>query len=340
MEGMGTPAATAPGRVSGATSRVVALRLAVAAVLAFALTLAVYVVMIRTTLGQRVDDAGLTGSFLQRSSARQNDITALQEITRDSLFVVLVVLAGIGVLRRRPRLGVMVAVTAGASVLVVDALKWKVLTRPHLIGGFLNSNTFPSGHTATAVACALALIVVCPPRWRGAASLVAGTYAWLTAARVQTAGWHRLSDALGGALVAFAVVALGAALLAATRPVGRPTTRRHPWALAVLGVIWVVAVVAGAVDLARVLHDLARDGVTVTPATDVAAYHISLDLTVAVVVTLLAGLLALLSGVDLDEPGRSRLPWRRQVPDAPVADEPYGTLAPCPSLGSTTSASP
>jgi membrane-associated phospholipid phosphatase len=197
-------------------------RLAVASLLAVLCAVACYLIMVRTPLGQRVDNAAFLGARAQSgSSAQVHDTDQLRRITADSLAFVLVVLVAVGALRRRPLLGLGGAFAAGVAVVGTHALKNEILTRPDLIaaGRQLAGNTYPSGHTATAVVCGMALVLVSPPRWRGWAALPAGAYGWITAAQVQTAGWHRPSDAIGAAFIAFASVTSVAAVLAAHRPV-------------------------------------------------------------------------------------------------------------------------
>lgn len=264
----------------------------------------VYVLFVRTGLGQRFDNAALAGSYQQLPSARAADISWLQRITADSFALVLVILAAIGVARRRPRLGIAAAFSAGIAVVGTDLLKYDVLARPYLVRSdyLLRPNTFPSGHSATAIACAFALVVVCPPRWRGVAAVVAGSYGWLTAAQVQTAGWHRPSDAIGAAFVAFTAVTLVAAAVALWRPTAPYRRSRHVVAFAVLGLVWLVAAAITALDMARVLHFLVThaDALSYTSAIQDDAYQISVNLTVVVVVTLLIALLALIGRQDLD----------------------------------------
>ncbi|HEX3908845.1 MAG TPA: phosphatase PAP2 family protein [Mycobacteriales bacterium] len=281
-------------------------RLLAAAALATLVAAATYLLFVRTSLGQRFDNAALAGSHLQTASTRTTDISQLQRITADSFAVVLVVLAVIGILRRRPRLGIGAAIAAAVAVIGVDILKKYVLTRPELAHNtvLITGNTFPSGHTATAIACALALVMVTAPRWRGAAAVIGGSYAWITAAQVQTAGWHRPSDAIGAALLGFAAVATVAALLSRWRPNGYVEGARHRVALTLLGVIWLVAAATAGFEAVRVLHYLTvhDPSFTLTTAVEGDAYHFSVGVTIVVVVSLLMTLLVLLRGYDLDEP--------------------------------------
>jgi membrane-associated phospholipid phosphatase len=279
-------------------------RLLAAAALATVLAAAVYLVFVRTSLGQRFDNAARLGSELGHASTRSNDVSQLQRISADSFAVVLAGIALFGIMRRRPRLGVAAAVAAGIAVVGTDILKSYLLGRPDLIGGALAANTFPSGHTATAIACALALVMVTPPRWRGLSAVVAGSYAWITAAQVQTAGWHRPSDAIGAALLAFAAVATIAALLSYWRPSRYAEQSRHLVSMAVLGVIWLAGAAIAVLEAVRVLRYLAGHDarLTLTRAVERDAYHFSIGITVLVVVSMLMLLLSLLRGHDLDEP--------------------------------------
>jgi PAP2 superfamily len=281
-------------------------RLLIAAAVSASLAIIVYILGVHTSLGQRFDNAALLGSHEQHASTRTNDTALLQRITADSFAVVLLLLVALGLARRRPRLGIGVAIAAGGAVVVTDLLRKIVLDRPLLVHSdlFYRANTFPSGHTAAAIASALALVVVSPPAWRGLAAVVAGSYAGFTAAAVQTVGWHRPSDAIGAAFLSFAAVTVVAAALARWRPSGAGGGSGHKPAFALLGLVWLVAGALGSLNAARVLRFLANhsDTLSPTPAILNDAYQFSVDLTIVVVATLLAALLALLGRYDLDEP--------------------------------------
>jgi membrane-associated phospholipid phosphatase len=301
-------AATLPDSVSvraGSGARI-GRRLVVAAAIAIVLVAVDYVLLVHTVLGQRFDNAALRGSHQQQLSTRLGDISNLRRITADSFAVVLVAIVGFGWVRRRPRLGIAVAVAAAVAVIVTDLLRKYLLNRPLLVhsdSGY-PINTFPSGHTATAIACALALVVVSPPAWRGISAVLAGSYAWVTAAAVQTAGWHRPSDAIGAALLSFAAIAVVSAVVAARRPVGTGRRFGHVPAYVILAVVWIATAGVAAVNAARVLRFLNGHADTFTPTPTVLndAYQFSINLTIVVVVTLIAAMLLLLGPYDLDEP--------------------------------------
>lgn len=286
--------------------RRLARRLVIAAAFSTLVGIAVYLLMVRTALGHRFDNAALIGAEQQVGSARVTDETLLRRISADSFAVVLALIVAFGVVRRRPRLGLAVAAAAALSVIGTDLLRKTILDRPILVrsDAVFPMNTFPSGHTATAISCALALVIVSPPAWRGISAVVAGSYAWFTAAAVQTAGWHRASDAIGAAFLSFAVVAMLTAWVAARRPVGAGPRFAHLPAFAFLGLVWIGAAGYSALNAARVLRFLSAhpDSFDPTPGIYTDAYHFSIGLTVVIVVSLLGAMLMLLGRADLDEP--------------------------------------
>jgi membrane-associated phospholipid phosphatase len=172
---------------------------ALAIACALALVVA-YLVFVRTHAGQRIDEAALNGrlgSMHARAAADQ----LLTTISVGSLVLVLALLAGQALLRRRMALAVVaVAVVVGALALT-EVLKHLVLPRPHLVPTGIDENSFPSGHTTTAFAVGIAAALAAPPRWRRA--VAAGALLYGTAIGVATiaAGWHRPSDVAGALLV-------------------------------------------------------------------------------------------------------------------------------------------
>jgi membrane-associated phospholipid phosphatase len=306
----GGPSTPDPGRDAGPA---LARRLAVASVLAVICAALCYLVMVRTSLGQRFDDAAFDGAREQVPGLAATAGSQLRRITADSFALVLVALVAIGILRRRVLLGLGAAFAAGIAVVGTDVLKNQVLTRPVLTVAGSTVNTFPSGHTTTAVACAMALMLVTPARWRGVAAVVAGAYAWVTAAQVQTAGWHRPSDAIGAAFLAFASVTGVGAVLAWTRPMGPPAQGHHRIAQGLLGVVGVANAVViswGLIEVLRYLQEHAR-GLPVPAGMRRDAYITGLSVTVEVVVILLMVLLGLLGRANLDGGERPPPFWAR-----------------------------
>jgi hypothetical protein len=123
---------------------------------------------------------------------------------------------------------------------------------------------------------------------------------------VQTAGWHRPSDAIGAAFLAFAAVTAVGAILARSRPIGPPDPGRHRMAQGVLGLVGAAnagVIVWGLIGVLRYLqaHSL---GLRVPVDIRHDAYLTGLSVTVEVVVILLMVLLGLLGRVNIDGPER------------------------------------
>lgn len=172
-----------------------ALTLACAAALAV-----LYLVFVRTHAGQRVDEAVLAGRLASpRARAAADDL--LTTISAGSVALVLALLAGQALVRRRYALAVVAFAVILGSVATTEVLKHTLLTRPDLVASPLPQNSFPSGHTTTAFAVGIAAALAAPARWRRLAA--AGAFVYGTAIGVATiaAGWHRPSDVAGALLV-------------------------------------------------------------------------------------------------------------------------------------------
>ena len=296
---------------SGEAGRRLALRLMAAAAVCVALAATTYLVLVRTRLGQRLDNAALIGSQQQSLSSRVHDYYFLERIRAGTFLIVLIAIALYGVWRRRPRAGIAMAVAACLAVVGTDLAKNHILSRPFLVPSDVIRpvNSFPSGHTATAIGCALALVVLSPPILRGPVAILVGSYSWVVAADVQTAGWHRPSDAIGASLLAFATIAVFAAAVAWRRPMGVGRRTGHWAAYPILAVVGIVSAVLTAVNASRGLGILVKTRDSPVPPTAKVlndAYLFSINLTVSVVVCLLIGLLLLLGRYDLDAPKPGR----------------------------------
>jgi membrane-associated phospholipid phosphatase len=258
-----------------------------------------YVLMRRTTLGQRFDSTAYLGSLPINPAVLGGK--ALNSITAESVAAVLVILVVIGFVRRRPLLGVAAAFAAGLTVLVADLLKDDVFSRPFFTRDVpLVANTFPSGHTAAAVSCVMALVLVSPARWRGPVAVLPGAYGWITAIQAQTTSSHHPSDVIGAAFLAFAAMAGMAGLLAWFRPVGWARARHYALCQVVLGIVAVLAVATTVWGLVKVAGRLPARPVSNhhTAAVNHDAFITGVALSVVVVVGLLMALLALLGGTE------------------------------------------
>ncbi len=185
----------------------------------------VYLVAVRTHVGQHLDDDALLGRSLNYK-VQEATQRLLNSIDVTSLVVVGGSIVVLAVTRAQLRLGVAAAVLIAGATGTSELLK-HVLTRPALTGpDRLAGASFPSGHTAVAASLALGVVLVVPPRWRGATALAGTAYAVAVGAATVTAGWHRPSDAVGGLLVAVAWAAAICAVLVEA-PTGTRADRRR-----------------------------------------------------------------------------------------------------------------
>jgi membrane-associated phospholipid phosphatase len=135
--------------------------------------------------------------------------------------VMTALLAGVALLRGRPRLAVSVVVLLGLTGISSQVLK-ELLAYPRfsgiLDGAQIAPEAFPSGHATAAMAIALAAVLVVPPRVRPLAALLGTVFALAVSFCVVARGSHFPSDIVGGFLLAtFWTLVLAAALAAASR---------------------------------------------------------------------------------------------------------------------------
>jgi membrane-associated phospholipid phosphatase len=245
------------------------LRAAAAGVGFVLLLAAVYVLAVRTAPGQRFEDAVLVAAESRAGTAGDERATlALSIVTASTTMLAIAAVVAIGFLRRAPRLGLAAAAVIVATVVLTQALGWW-LPRPVLLpSGYRRADqSFPSGHTATAMAMMCALVLVVPYRRRAAALGASSLFAAGIAVATVTASWHRPSDTLGGGLVALAVCCAAVAALA-RRGGLRPAPGPVPRGLWVLGGGYaLVAVASVAVVLAVGPLDVRQDRIGRVDAT-------------------------------------------------------------------------
>jgi hypothetical protein len=237
-----TPDALRLPRATGRPTR----RFVAAAGAYLAVFVAVYLALVGTESGQRIENAALQAASLRAESVRSTSLAYLDRISVVSIIAAMSVIALIGLARRRPGLGIVAVAVIAVAVVSAEILK-PVLPRPALLDGpmWLLRNTFPSGTVTVAASIGLATLIVSPDRLRWlvvvGASIAAAFYVQAT----QVTGWHRASDAVGGVLLAGFVASVALAGLAAT---GRtqPSTlaRTDHRVFVVVGVVAASAVVA------------------------------------------------------------------------------------------------
>ncbi|WP_326954367.1 phosphatase PAP2 family protein [Amycolatopsis sp. NBC_01286] len=208
----------------------------------------VYVLAVLTVTGQELENAALRGA--DQAAARDQTAAdqSLSRITLYSLGVAVVLVAVIGLLRRRPALAVAAVGVIVAGQVVTQGLKRFVLPRPSLVPltGHYADNSMPSGHTTIAMTVLFAALLVVPYRWRGVTMVLLLSWAVGIGAYTVTAKWHRLSDTLAADAIALGLACLASWWLARRGVVHRYEGRRRiPRVLVV-----VVASLAGLVFLA------------------------------------------------------------------------------------------
>lgn len=176
----------------------------------------VYVLAVLTVTGQELENAALRGA--DQAAARDQTAAdqSLSRITLYSLGVAVVLVAVIGLLRRRPALAVAAVGVIVAGQVVTQGLKRFVLPRPSLVPltGHYADNSMPSGHTTIAMTVLFAALLVVPYRWRGVTMVLLLSWAVGIGAYTVTAKWHRLSDTLAADAIALGLACLASWWLA------------------------------------------------------------------------------------------------------------------------------
>ncbi len=233
-------------------------RLVGLSLLALVAFLAVYGLAVQTEIGQRADEAALSGGGEVPARAQQAADRMLRIVSIGTLVAAIAALSAAALLRGDPLMLLVPAAIVGLSLIATEAMKLWLLGRPDLVADpALIGNSYPSGHTTVFTSIGLAALVVAPPRLRGAAALLAWAMAAGAGVFVLTAEWHRPSDPIGSYLLTLAVTAAvlavldtkGRALIAPAaqdRPRTGPTelARRVEWTAAAASVGLFVGAVA------------------------------------------------------------------------------------------------
>ena len=214
---------------------------------------ATYMGLVRTHLGQYMENAALLGAQQATQAEVADALDNLDVISVTSLCVVMVALVILGVMRRSWRIAAAGMFTLGASAVLAEVLKRFVLPRPDLADIYQNNahNSFPSGHTTIAMAILVSLLLVVSYRWRGLVMLLALGWATSIGAAAVTARWHRLSDTIGGDMIAIGVGALVAMWLLGHHAIEERETKAYP--LRVVYVVFLVIVGVGSVAVGLLL---------------------------------------------------------------------------------------
>lgn len=225
----------------------VTLRLAVLAGICAVLAGCLYALTVGTSVGQLLGELILGGR--PERAAADSASALLASVSRTSLIIGSLGLAGWAALQRRPRLALTVLVVIVGANLTTQLAKNVLLDRMDQLDGLFYplSNSFPSGHATAAASLAVGLLLVVQPALRVPIAIPSSFLVALVGVATLALGWHRMADAVGGTLVATAWAAgVGAVLVwrrgveavgARTEQLGRVGSR----ALIVAGLIMLVA---------------------------------------------------------------------------------------------------
>lgn len=221
-------------------------RLVAGAVVALAGVFVVYLLAVRTRWGQDFENAALAGARQHASGSWYGTADRwLPRLTAESFGASLIVIAAVGLVRRRVLLAWCGMLTAVGAVVVARVTKATLPSRPTFPGGAVHAagaavpatphaaphaphaiavasqtvasqttNTLPSGHTAAAMGLFFATLIVVGSRWFVPVTILALPGAALAGAATVAADWHRVSDTVAADLLALSVGLLGLAVVA------------------------------------------------------------------------------------------------------------------------------
>ncbi|OKL48652.1 phosphatase PAP2 family protein [Boudabousia marimammalium] len=206
-------------------------------------TSVIWMLAVTTELGQIVDN------FMMEALAPWSD--GLGGIDQIVLWLVgETMIIAVGILsfaivgwRRRWMLGWRSLAALLLTVITVQILKRDILTRPDLGITYDLPNSFPSGHTAGAVAVAVALIIAVSPYWRADFALAGGAWVSLVGIATVINSWHRPSDVIAAIIIAGTFALLFTPIEVSRRPQSRKANRIMRllgvggWLLLVVGVL-------------------------------------------------------------------------------------------------------
>lgn len=169
-----------------------------------------------TPIGQRVDQRFLPrapGGIDNRASVLYAPAHAVLSTLGNPtvLAVLLAAVVLVGVVSGRGTAGLLGVGVVGASIVAAGLLK-QLVHRPELgVAGSTTHNSFPSGHVAAASGLVFAVLLALPRGARRWCAVPGAAGVSLVAAATMITGWHRLSDVIGGVLLAALLGCLAAA---------------------------------------------------------------------------------------------------------------------------------
>ncbi len=210
---------------------------------------ATYLGLVRTYLGQYLENAALIGAKQATTESVDGALENLHVISITSLVIMMIAFAIVGVVRKSWRVALAGMAALGGSAVLAELLKRVLLHRPDLAAIYNDNNahnSFPSGHTTIAMAILVSLLLVTSYRWRGVVMFFSITWAVSVGSATVTARWHRFSDTLGADMLALTVGAIVAYWLLTQNAIVREEGRKY------VGRVILVVFIAGSALVALV----------------------------------------------------------------------------------------
>lgn len=170
----------------------------------------VYLLAVRTSTGQRVDDRLMEVTTAVAGRAAWAESVLESAGAPLTLFATTAGVVALALLVHGRRRAVAVAVVAVGTVLGAQVLK-AVLDRPVLTDEVAH-NSFPSGHVAAVAAVAVTLVLASPRLLRPLLAVSGLVVVGVVGLATTALAWHRPSDVVGSMLLALAWAGAGAAL--------------------------------------------------------------------------------------------------------------------------------
>ncbi|WP_345763001.1 phosphatase PAP2 family protein [Diaminobutyricibacter sp. McL0608] len=160
----------------------------------------VYLVFVRSYIGQLIDERAYTGADVWKGSLVDFAHSFLNILPVASVVVASIITIIVVLVRRNWQVFIVAIAAAVAANVSTQVLKYAILSRPEK-GVDVLSNSLPSGHTTVAASAALVVFLVASPRFRPLAAVVGSTFSIAAGASTLVEQWHRPSDVVAGLLV-------------------------------------------------------------------------------------------------------------------------------------------
>ncbi|WP_426517930.1 phosphatase PAP2 family protein [Diaminobutyricibacter sp. McL0618] len=161
---------------------------------------AVYLVFVRSYMGQLIDERAFTGADVWKGSVADFARSFLSILPIAAVVVACIIAIIVVVVRQNWVVFIVAVAAAVAANLSTQVLKYAILSRPEK-GVDVLSNSLPSGHTTVAGSAALVVFLVSSPRLRPLAAVLGAAFAIVAGASTLVEQWHRPSDVVAGLFV-------------------------------------------------------------------------------------------------------------------------------------------